>query len=387
MADFHVAVILDMARPFDRKILGGMAGYFKQAGNWSMYLEEDPQQRLPDLRVWRGDGIIANLDDRKVALAVQGLHMPAVGVGGGYGWYDPAGQIPYVSSNNQAISRMALQHLLDQGYRRLAFCGFPRTRINRWSEERAIAFRQLAAEAGCPCSFHTGRYETARKWQELQRGLVEWLRSLQRPVGLMACNDLRARHVLEACRTLGVRVPEDIAVIGVDNDEMLCDLTDPPLSSVQQGVNRVGYHAAALLDQLIRGEKPAQTRFFIEPDGVVPRRSTDALAIDDGEVALAARHIRGNACRAIRVDEVARAAGLSRSGIERRFKSVMGRTLRAEIERVRLDAVRRLLRETDLPLKQVAAQAGFGSVQYMTTVFRQRWRQTPGEYRREARPK
>ncbi len=167
---------------------------------------------------------------------------------------------------------------------------------------------------------------------------------------------------------------------------MVCDLSDPPLSSVQQGVRRVGYQAALLLDQLMRGESLPQGRFFVEPDGIICRRSTDALAIDDAEVALAARYIHENACRKIAVHEVAAAAGLSRSSLERRFTVVMRRTLRAEIQRVRLDAARRLLRESDVPLKQVAAKTGFGSVQYMTTVFRRQWGQTPGDYRREARP-
>jgi LacI family transcriptional regulator len=378
----HVALIVDAAKPYDRKIIGGVAQYVKERGNWSLYVEEDPLQKLPDLRSWQGSGIIANFDDRKVAAAVRGLKAPVVGVGGGYGWYDPTSRIPYFASDNEAVARLAAQHLIDRGYRRLAFYGYPRTQINRWSEERAKAFQQRAAEGGIPCEFYTGRHGTARRWTDLQRGLTVWLRSLEKPVGIMACNDVRARHVLEACRAIAARVPEDVAVIGVDNDEMICDLTDPPLSSVEQGARRMGYQAAALLDRLMAGRKPPRARLVLEPEGVIARRSTDFLAIDDADVATAVRFIREHACNRILVDDVVQRVGVSRSTLKNRFKAAMGRSIHAEIQRVQLERAKQLIALTDLPLKQVALQAGFQYVQYLTRLFRRRIGQTPAEFRR-----
>lgn len=382
---FAVAVIVDAARPYDRKIISGIAGYVKEVGNWSLYVEEDPLQKLPDLRRWGGQGIIANFDDRKVAAAVRGLRIPVVGVGGGYGWYDPAMRTPYFESNNETVARLAADHLLDHGFRRLAYYGYPRTPINGWSQDRAVAFRQRAREAGCPSSIYTGRHQTARKWAELQGGLVEWLRSLKTPVGLMACNDARARHVLEACRTLGAKVPDDVAVIGVDNDEMICELTDPPLSSIEQGARRMGYQAAASLDRLMHDRRVTPLRFVVEPEGVVARRSTDTLAIDDAEVAMAMRFIRDHGGGGIHVDDVVEATGLSRSSMERRFKAAMRRTIHSEIDRVQFELARQLVADTELPLKQVAARAGFKYIQYMTTLFRRRLGQTPREYRAQCR--
>ena len=201
----------------------------------------------------------------------------------------------------------------------------------------------------------------------------------------MACNDVRARHVLEACRTLGLRVPDDVAVIGVDNDEMICDLTDPPLSSVEQGATPMGYQAAALLDRLMSGKAATPLRFVVKPEGVVARRSTDTLAIDDPEMAQAVRFIRNHARERIRIDDVVKAVGVSRSTVERRFKAVMGRTIHAEIERVRLEHAKQLIATTDLPLKRVATQVGFKYVQYLTKLFRERLGQTPAEYRKQAR--
>ncbi len=379
----HVALIVDAAKPYDRKIISGVAQYVKERGNWSLYVEEDPLQKLPDLRRWRGSGIIANFDDRKVAAAVRGLKAPVVGVGGGYGWYDPATRIPYFASGDEAIARLAAQHLIDRGFRRLAFYGYPRTRIIRWSEERAKAFQQWAGEAGIPCSIYTGRHGTARKWTELQRGLIAWVRSLEKPVGLMACNDVRARHVLEACHAIGVRVPEDVALIGVDNDEMICDLTDPPLSSVEQGARRMGYQAAALLDRLMGGWKTSRVRFVVEPEGVVARRSTDILAIEDPDVATAVRFIRKHACERILVGDVVKQVGVSRSTLKNRFKAALGRSLHAEIQHVQLERAKQLIADTDLPLKQVALQAGFQYIQYLTRLFRKCVGQTPAQFRRQ----
>jgi LacI family transcriptional regulator len=380
----HVALIIDAARPYDRKIISGVARYVKEHGSeWSMYVEEDPLGKLPDLHHWQGDGILANFDDRRVAEAVRGLKVPVVGIGGGYGWYNPALHIPYFTTDNVAIARLAVDHFVERGFRHLAFYGCPRTRINRWSEERAEAFRHWAGEAGVSCDVFTGRYGTARRWVELQRSLTKWLRTLEKPTGLMAANDVRARHVLEACRALELRVPEDVAVIGVDNDEMMCDLTDPPLSSVEQGAWRVGHQAAALLDGWMNGKNPDKWQFVVKPEGVMARRSTDFWTIDDPDVAEAVRFLRERACRHIQICDVAKHVGVSPSTLKNRFRAALGRTIHAELQRLRLDRAKQLLADTDLPLKQVATQTGFRYIQYLTRVFRQHVGQTPGEYRKQ----
>lgn len=380
----HVALIVDAARPYDRKIISGVARYVKEHGSeWSLYVEEDPLGKLPDLHHWQGDGIVANFDDRRVAEAVRGLKVPVVGIGGGYGWYSPALHIPYFSTDNAAIARIAVDHFVERGFRHLAFYGYPRTRINRWSEERAEGFRHWAGVAGVSCDIYTGRHGTARHWVELQRGLMKWIDTLEKPTGLMAANDVRARHVLEACRAMGLRVPEDVAVIGVDNDEMMCDLTDPPLSSVEQGARRVGHQAAALLDSWMNGKKPAKLQLVIEPESVIARRSTDFWTIDDPDVAVAVRFLRERACRSIQLRDVAKHVGVSPSTLKNRFRAALGRTVHAELQRLRLDRAKQLLADTDLPLKQVAAQTGFRYIQYLTRVFRQHVGQTPGEYRKQ----
>ncbi|MCL5098705.1 MAG: DNA-binding transcriptional regulator [Candidatus Omnitrophica bacterium] len=383
----HVALIYDASLPYDVQVINGIGTYAHQVGNWSVFIEEFAlrNQRLPELRTWKGDGILADFDDPKVAAAVRSLPMPVVGFGGGYGWHDPSTRIPYFATDNQAIAKLAADHLLDRGFRRFAFCGFPKSRINGWSEERASAFKQCIREAGFGCSIFTGPHFAAQQWAAMQRALCRWLSSLPKPLGLMACNDKRARHVLEACRTLGAQVPDEVAVVGVDNDVMLCQLADPPLTSVQQGTRRLGYEAAALLDQLMAGKKTPRLKFSIAPEQVVNRRSSDVLAVEDTLVAQLIRFIREHATEGAKVSDVVKAMRRSRTTLETRLQSIIGRTIHDEIRRVQIDQARRLLSTTDLALKQVAASAGFASVQYMTTLFSQQFGQTPAQYRKQSR--
>ena len=380
-----VALIIDAAKPYDRKIIQGVAAYVQEHGDWSLYVEEDPLTKLPDFRTWGGNGVIANFDARKVAEVVGGLDIPVVGVGGGYGWYDPSTRIPYFESDSKKVAQIAAAHLIDQGYRQLAFYGFSPTRINRWSEDRAEAFCNAARRLKTPCSVHVEYHGRAKRWSTLQRKLVDWLHSLEKPVGLMACNDAGARHVLEACRTAGYEVPGEVAVVGVDNDEMICELTTPPLTSVEQGARQMGYQAAALLDRLISGERIRRLKYLVAPVEVVVRRSTEALAIDDEDVREAILFIRRNACKGLQVPDVVDIVAVSRSTLENRFHDIMGRTIGQEIRRVQFERARQLVADTNLPLKQVAAQAGIGSVQYMSALFSGQLGMPPGDYRRISR--
>jgi len=379
-----IAVILDAARPYDRLLIGGIARYVREhAPEWSLYVEEDPLQKLPDLRRWHGQGIIASFDDRRVATAIGGLSIPIVGVGGGYGWFDATSAIPYVFTDNAAIGRLGAAHLLACGFESLAFYGLPRTPTSAWSQERARAFADGCAARGRPCRVFTGRETTARRWEALQRELRGFIGGLPRPTGLMACNDVRARHVLEACRSLGLRVPHDVAVLGVDNDEMICELTNPPLSSIDQAARRIGYEAATLLDRMIkRGVAAAAgARVVVPPIGVVSRTSTDAMATSDEAVVTTLLRLRANPLVKPDITAVAAELCLSRPTLEARFKSVVGRSIHDESVRLRVAAIRRLITQTDLPLKTISSRAGFSSVQYMTTFLHRHTGTTPARLR------
>ncbi|MFM8633680.1 MAG: XylR family transcriptional regulator [Planctomycetia bacterium] len=390
-----VAVILDAARAYDRLIISGIAQFVQDTTaasrggpTWSLYVEEDPLQKLPDLANWHGQGIIANFDDRRVATALAGIDIPVVGVGGGSGWYDPASGIPYIYTDNVAIGRLGAQHLLGCGLPTLAFYGYPRGRTTGWSDERAEAFRATAKAAGRPCHVFTGRQGDARRWESLQKELTLWLDGLPKPVGIMACNDLRARHVLEACRRLGLSVPADVAVLGVDNDQLVCELTRPPLSSIDQSARRIGYEAAALLSRMMTaGERPRKRRtalpqkVVVPPIGAVTRASTDTLASDDDAVVAMLQSIRVSPWRKPSIAAVAEARGISPTALEHRFQAAVGRSIHMEFMRQRMQRLRGMVVGTDLPLKTIAARTGFPSLQYMTTFFRRHTGTTPARLR------
>jgi LacI family transcriptional regulator len=382
----RIAVLANVSRRYDRRVVQGIAAYVRQCGQWSLYVEEDPLQKLPKLQRWDGDGIIADFDDRKIAVAVRGLHIPVVGIGGGHGWYDPNSKAPYVTTDNEAIGRLAAEHLLDCGLTRLAFYGNPPSRMHRWSEERGHAFCERAKSAGAICEIYRGRHADAHGWIRQLNELAEWLYGLEKPLGLMACTDIRGRQVLEACRVAGAAVPEDVAVVGVDNDEMMCELANPALTSIEQGSQRIGYEAAAALDRLMAGRTAPQTPRAVAPEGLVARQSTNVLACDDPDVATAVRFVREHACDPIRIADVLQAVPLSRSTLEKRFRDTLGRTIHDEIQRVQVERAKRLLVESGLLVKQVAHRCGFKYVPYLSRVFRQHTGYSPAEYRRRLKP-
>jgi len=203
------------------------------------------------------------------------------------------------------------------------------------------------------------------------------------PVGVLACYDIKAQQLLDACRDASIAVPEDVAVLGVDNDPVLCSLTTPPLSSVIPNAQRSGFEAAALLDRMMAGKKEPPTPHLIEPLGIETRQSTDVLAIPDRDVAAALRFIREHACDGIGVAEVLKAVPLSRRVLEQRFQKLLGRTPHDEITRVQIENVKRLLEDSDLPLEAIAGRCGYKHVEYMTVAFKREVGVPPSVWRTE----
>jgi LacI family transcriptional regulator len=384
----RIVLIYDARRAYDLKVMSGVASYLQENDHCSIYMEQNAlkDQRLPNLHSWGGDGIIADFDDPTVAESVTKSRLPVVGFGSGYGWYAHRSSIPYFRTNNQAIASMAAEHLLERGLHHFAFCGYAYTPINGWSEEREQAFCKYIKSKGFATDIYRGRHKTTRQWASVQSSLGAWLVSLPKPLGIMAANDTRARHVLETCRAFRLRVPEEVAIIGVDNDDLLCRLSNPALSSIEQGAWRIGYEAAALLDGMMSGKKAARRHIVVDPHGLVTRRSTDVFAVDDPLVANAMTFIQRHAINGIKVPDVVNAVGVSRSGLETRFEKLLGYTVRDAIRQVKLERTRRLISETKLPLKQIAGTTGFKSIQHMTTVFGKAFGYSPAKYRRQVGP-
>jgi len=381
----RVALLIETSVSYGRDLLVGIAKYLRIHGPWSVEFEAgNSYESQPTwFANWTGDGIIARAKTEAFAKAIARRKVPCVDLYGGH--RDPA--FPTVRSNESAVGRLAAEHLLERGFRQFAFCGY--NRID-WSDRRRDGFLHTIQASGFACTVFDNPLpqsgsvvaEYEQHGMRYERHLKQWLTSLPCPIGLMACNDSRGRQVITCCRDVGLSVPDDVAVIGVDKDEVLCELSDLGLSSVVLNTERIGFEAAALLARLMLGEKASPGEISVEPKGVVTRRSTDVLAIDDQEVALALRHIRDHACTGLDVAALLRAVPLSRSVLERRFSTILGRSPKAEILRVRLNRVCQLLAESDLSLAEVARKCGFQHPEYMARLFRKKLGVTPGEYRK-----
>jgi LacI family transcriptional regulator len=364
-----------------RRVVSGIMAYAQQRGTWNVCIPEShSDQSLDCLLGGQWDGVIAGFDDPHGPELLR-MAVPLVGVGGGYGWYRPDANIPYVGTDNTAVAQLAANHLLELGFVHFAFCGYHPTPSNRCSYKRAEAFCEAVARRGYACSTFNAPNTASDTWENICGDLVAWLSRLPHPVGIMACNDSRARQILEACRMVHLRVPEDVAVVGVDNEEAICLFTNPMLTSVDQGSQRSGYEAASLLDQWMEGGSVTPGKRTVAPVGIVVRGSTEILATTDDELAAALRFIQEHACEPIKLDDVSRTTGANGATLRRRFKSVLGRTVHEEIQRVRVERAKQLLVSTDWPFKQIARQSGFCSVQHMTTRIREATGHTPREYR------
>ena len=385
----RVALIYDARSAYDTKVMTGVATYIQESPGWNVYIEESAlkDQRLPNLKSWKGDGIIANFDHPQVAAAVVKSGLPAVAFGSGYGWYPSGSEIPYFLTNNPAIAASAADYLISKGLRNFAFCGYPRNQINGWSSERCDSFKSELAKRGFPCSVYPAKASGEATWVSVQQSIGNWVRSLPRPIGILASNDIRGRQILESCRECLLRVPEDVAVLGVDNDELLCNLSSPLLSSIEQGAKRLGYEAAKLLQKLITSRAPLELkRIVIDPFGVITRASTDMLAIEDSRLAKAMEHISRHFTEGISVNDVVSASGVSRSWLEKKFRAELGYTIASVIRRLQLQRARELVLTTTLPLKEIASNLSYPSVQHMTTVFQKTLGYPPGQLRQRFIP-
>lgn len=377
---FHVAVWLDTTGNYGRGLLRGIADYMEAHGRWSLFVEPRATGRFDPawVRRWQGDGMLVFLEEPRTAVQLRKLKLAIVEI---YGHVRDL-KLPSVGNDDVAIGRLAAEHLLERRLEHFAYSGYP---DQPWSALRRQGFGDAVREAGYTCESHghPRLFPTPKAWERAQRELLGWLKRLPKPVGLMACSDRHAQNVLDACRRANLEVPDEVAVIGSDNDELLCRVSDPPLSSVADNPRKIGFEAADLLEQLMSGKAdPAAVQpRLIPPKGVVTRRSTDMMVIDDELVAGALRFIREHASQAIDVNTVLQRTPLSRSAFYRRFRKAVGRSPHEEILRVRFERVKELLTQTSLPLMRIAHLAGFEHAEYMVAVFKRRTGTTPGRYR------
>jgi LacI family transcriptional regulator len=396
-----VLLLVETTMAFGRSVLEGISRYRIERQPWSVQLDLRELLAGPPiwLRRWNGDGIITRNATSELLEIIEKTGVPTVDLGD----IRNDQTLPSVRNDHHAIGRLAAMHLADKGLEQFAFAGFSE---HHWSAARLKGFVEGLRERGLidesnPVSrepvptdatpgavrVHESDWESARQsgWQQQQDRIVEWVTALPRPIGVFACNDFRGQHVLEACQTAGIPVPDDIAVLGVDNDHVLCDFCDPPLSSIIPAAERIGYRAAHMLDRLMRGETLQEQHLVVPPLGIAERLSTEVMAIDDEDVAAAIQIIRERACDGLTVAEILDEVPIARSSMERRFRQYLDRSPQAEIRRVQIKRACQLLRDTELSLTKISRLTGFKHAEYFSVVFKREVGQTPGRYRDASR--
>jgi LacI family transcriptional regulator, galactose operon repressor len=376
----HVAILIETSSSYARGLLRGVRRYLAENGPWSVFMELRSLDTRPPLWIWNwhGDGILTRTANAQMAEAVQAVDVPMVELRSSR--LNPSA--PWVGVDNRAMGQMVAQHLLERGFRNF---GVYALGTEVYFEQRIADFIDTVQSDGLPCSVYhrKGQPEKPKQWEKHQDELVDWVTNLPKPIGLMACTDQLGFFLLDACKRAGIAVPEEVAVVGAENDESLCKMTMPTLSSVRYNAQRIGYEAAAILDRMMAGEPPPEWPILIEPTGIVTRGASDVVAIEDPDIAQAVRFIREDACKGISVSDILQHVLISRSALERRMRAAIGRSPNEEIIRVRIERVKELLMSTDLPLTAIARHTGFQNSQYLVHVFKQKQGVTPGAFRDE----
>jgi len=363
------------------KILKGIAQFQRQHGTWETYWDNELRS-LSDPK-WLSEGgwhgVISRHTNELQVNTCKHLGIPLVDVNDAR----PFPGIPNIQLNNVAVGHLGGEHFIDRGLSNLGFFGYSN---EVWSLERRNGFAEALKMAGHECEIleiaYPG-YDTP-EWDAAQREeAARWLKQLPKPVGVMACNDFRALLLMQAAQAAGLRIPEDVAILGANDDEVRCELANPPLSSVATNHLQSGYQAAKVLAELLEGRPVLNTYTNVDPDSVVTRHSTDILAVPDRKIAAAANFIKQNACKGICVDQVARHAGMARTQLEQKFRRYFARSPQAEIRRVQLAAIRSLLVSSDLPLRTVAELTGFAHTEYLSVFFKRETGESPGRFRRK----
>lgn len=375
----HVAVLIETSFTYGRELLRGVRQYTAEHEPWSLFIEIRDLSSTPPawLRSWNGDGILTRTRTAGMAALLERLALPTVEL------RSLKGEIafPYVCVQNKTVGQMCAQHFLERGYRHL---GVYELQTESFYRERCSSFVEEIETAGFPCHrLHpASNAEKPRQWEKQQTELVAWLEKLPKPIGIMAATDQLGFWLIDACRRAGIAVPDEVAVLGVGNEETLCTSCSPTLSSVRLGGERMGYRACAILDAWMQGRRPPREPVMFAPLGVEVRGSTDSVAVRDPLLSRALRLIRDGACKGYRVEDLLRHVPLSRSTLERGFRAVVGRSPNQELNRVRLQKAAELLVTTDLGLEAIAHRTAFASRHYLCTSFHKAYGMTPGAYRR-----
>lgn len=381
---YKVILLFNVDRVYDRQIIKGI-GHFLQLFdiNWSVYLFESVRNNLSYTLPKGYDAVIVNYDDPDLVNLANNSGLPQIGVGASCHNLADYPKTPYVAANNHLIIEQAFTHLYNKGIKNFAFYSMPLNDKCRWVGEREISFKKIMAEKGLNGIIYSGDTVTLDNWLTVQAKLAEWISSLPKNTGIIAVNDIRARQILQVCEATGIKVPEQLCVIGIDNDDTVNCLSNIPLSTIVQGTEEMGYKAAELLHKSFNGIDIGLPRILIDPKEVQGRRSTDYKSLTDPLVMQAMHFIRNNACKGIKTQQVLEEVQISRSNLELRFKKEMNKTIHQVIHDEKFEKSKYLLKNSPLSINEIYQLCGYPSLQYFYFLFNKNYKLTPKEYREQ----
>lgn len=379
-----VAILLNANKAYDRGLISGIGEYIQSSFcRWDVYIKEDFYSDNKSINLTKYDGIIADYDNPETPHYLSQTESIIVGIGSSYHNDDDYPSIPYVATDNSKIIQQAYEHLKDKGLLHFGYYGFPVREHWRWSVEREKAFVELIEKEGMQYSIYRGLAPLNCHWEAAAEGLASWLKSLTEPTGIIVATDARARQLLQVIDELGIPIPEHLAVVGIDNEEVTRYLSRIPLSSVEQGVRMMGYQAAQMLDTLLNGEPLEHDRVIVPPEKVHARLSSDYRSVTDPDVIRAQHYIRLNACKGLKVEQVLDYLHVSRSHLDNKFKQALGYSIHHEIHTNKLNKALELLNHTKLSIAEISTASGYPTVQYMYAIFKKEFNRTPNSFREE----
>lgn len=374
----RVALLIETSRSYGRELLQGVRRYIAEHEPWSIVMEQRSlDSPLPSwLPSWQGDGILVRTNSAKMAKQVRDAQVPTVELRS----TRFANHFPFVGVDNQVLVEKVISYFRDSAFRHFGVYSLD---TELYFIERCDRFQKSVESLGEPCYVYKqqGHSEKPSEWERQQDKIANWVSELPKPIAILACTDQLGFWLLDACQRAGVVVPEEVAVVGVENDTSLCEMASPRLSSIPLGGVQVGYAAAGLLDRLMKGADPPTEPTLLVPPDIVVRQSSDVIAIEDVELSTAVGYIRKHATSGISVEDILKVVPMSRSSLERKMRATLHRSPNQEINRVRLEMAKRLLLDTDLTLDQIAHKCGFAHAQYFSSLFKSEFLTTPGVWR------
>jgi LacI family transcriptional regulator len=375
----RIALLLDRSLSFVRGALQGIRVFAAGRQDWIVRDGPPRLNMVERVREWKPHGIIAGLVLPSVANALIRMRVPLVDTA----FALPELQVPRVDVDHDAVGRMAAEYFIDRRFASFGYYGSPSLFYAQIEEQ---AFRRRLAEEGFSVSSCHNEFlpdQASSLWRKSTQRTVRWLRHLPKPVAVFACEDTPARYLADVCRQLGLKIPDDVALLGVGNDELECRLTPPMLSSIDVPAQQIGFEAAQLLDQLMTGHPAPAQPLLLLPLRTVTRTSSDITAVEDENVRSALQYIHQHVREPIRVADLAHALAVGRRDLERRFRRLLGRSVLEEIHRTRTEIAANLLADTPLPVATIARHAGFTSIRQLDVIFARIKGMAPTTFRRQ----